>query len=326
MSGALLRRAHKDDSRTTSSVAGRFGSKPGFARADDIGTTARVSPLDTDDTSSRIEVPVTPDTAPQLHLLLKGSPGESRRMQCRRVVTLLGFHDACKVQLKHPNVDSVHVALINTGAKLIAVDLVTQYGTKLNGMKMEHETLRNGDVLFVDPWEFAIELRPPATPTDPAFQEPRLEPTPETIGLQHVASGQVFKLNREGCTIGRRSGCDITMTDPCVSRIHALLFFLDWHPVIIDLFSGNGLLVNGTPARFRRLAHKDIVTIGETEFRVHLVGMPGKADLSKGNGQSTRHIPSPDAPPVDLIDIRETESSQQWRIADHVDESTRKKP
>jgi hypothetical protein len=70
--------------------------------------------------------------------------------------------------------------------------------------------------------------------------------------------------------IGRLPECDITLTDPNVSRRHA-----EVRPsedgagghLVVDLGSTNGTKVNGIGVRSHRLQHGDEITVGATRLR-----------------------------------------------------------
>lgn len=173
--------------------------------------------------------PIVADTAPRLHLVLKRNVADTR-IQCRRMVTLLGSRDACKVRLQHQSVAPVHVAIVNDGSRILAVDLITKKGTLLNRLKMEYERLRNGDLLAIPPWEFWVDIEEP-THSDVADTHPfGLDPTSHVIVLEHMSAGRLLHPNRDLCVIGRRHGCDIVLSDSSVSRAARVVAQLLWTP------------------------------------------------------------------------------------------------
>ena len=68
--------------------------------------------------------------------------------------------------------------------------------------------------------------------------------------------------------IGRRGDCDIALDGPRVSRRHAQIRDTGDGLLLVDLASVNGTLLNGIKVTSARLAHGDIVTIGEHELRL----------------------------------------------------------
>jgi len=265
-------------------------------------------------------IPAVADSAPRLNLVVQKGPQSETRISCRRVVTLIGSREGCKVNLKHRRAAPVHTALVNNGSEIIAVDLLTPAGTLLNGLKLQHETLSDGDMLTVDQWELRVEIEQPDTNGNADAHPFDLEPTPNVVALEHLETGRVLQPNRAVCLIGRRNGCDIALPDSRVSRAHALLVNYFGYPAILDLLTPNGTKVNDTLIQFQALKDSDVVTIGDTQFRIRLVGS------SVAKRSSANHKPA--APRValakepvsaDLIDIQKTEGAQSWRIADNLE-------
>ena len=267
-------------------------------------------------------IPTVADSAPRLNLVVQKGPQSGTRIPCRRVVTLIGSREGCKVNLRHRRAAPVHTALVNNGSEIIAVDLLTPAGTLLNGLQLQHETLSDGDLLTVDQWELRVEIeQPDSNGNGNADAHPfDLEPTPNVVALEHLETGRVLQPNRAVCLIGRRNGCDIALPDSRVSRAHALLLNYFGYPAILDLLTPNGTMVNNTPIQFQSLKDSDVVTIGDAQFRIRFVGS------AVAKRSSTNHKPA--APRVtlakepvsaDLIDIQQTEGTQSWRIADNLE-------
>lgn len=260
---------------------------------------------------------------------LIAQPGTRREtvIACRRVVTLIGSRDGCKICLRHPKVAPLHVVLVNSGTGVYGVDLVTNQGTHLNGLKMEHEALSDGDDLEIGPWTFRVDIEQPTHDTHADLHPFPLDPTPHVAALEHLATGRILQPNREQCVVGRRSGCDITLDDKRVSRTHALLLSYFGHPAVFDLLSQNQTLVNDEPVTFRVLENDDIVAFGHSRFRVRLVGSsvgrrPARPQDSPGNGLSLSNGNQDYEP--DEVDIATVEGSQRWSIADRLEKTGRK--
>ncbi len=270
--------------------------------------------------------PYVAKAAPRLALVVHAGKKEERKIECRRVVTLLGSREGCKLVLRHGGVAAVHLAIVNDGSKLLATDLVTKHGTLLNGLKMEQEQLNDGDMLTIHPWEFRVDIGEP-TPSGRADVHPfGLEPSPHVVALEHVGSGRVLQPGRDACIIGRRNGCDIVLSDNQVSRVHALVFSYFSRPAIFNLLASNQTFVNGQAVQFRRLKDADAITVGESEFRVRLVDSPvtkGAAGL-KIDAEATVGL-KPEEHEGDMIDIHATEATQSWHIADKLEKATRKR-
>jgi pSer/pThr/pTyr-binding forkhead associated (FHA) protein len=286
--------------------------------------------------------PVVAEVAPRLALVVHAGAKAGMRIPCRRVVTLIGSRPGCKVNLQHSSIAPVHTAIVNGGTKVCAIDLASARGTKLNGLKMEQESLSHGDLLELGAWEFRVELRQPQSGLDSddahSFE---FEHSPEAVVLEHLDTGRVLKPNRDICVIGRRSGCDIKIDDDRVSRAHALLLHYFGFPAVCDLLSKTGTLVNGEPAPYRVLKDEDVLELGGARFRVRLLGSkvgrkrepqpaaepePEKASAdSDTSATDTGMIQlASDETGSDLIDIEAVEGSQRWRVADQLEKLSRK--
>jgi pSer/pThr/pTyr-binding forkhead associated (FHA) protein len=280
-------------------------------------------------------------SAPALELAVIDGSDTTRTIPCRRVVTLIGSREGCKVQLNHSLVAPVHIAIVNDGTDIYAVDLVTRRGTTLNGAKLEHELLKDGDVLRIDPFEFRVGIRRSEPGSNGQADGVDLDPAPQLIALEHVESGRVLQPHRKVCVIGRRSGCDIRVEDAEVSRAHAILFVYKNRPVVCDLLSSNGTFVNDTPIVFQTMKDQDVLRIGEAMFRVRVIDAGAGQKKSKDaiditpprgkapNGSSPG-APAPVRRPAveledDLIDIEAVDRAQNWRIADALEKVPGKK-
>jgi FhaA, N-terminal domain/FHA domain len=117
-----------------------------------------------------------------------------------------------------------------------------------------------------EPGETKI-YRPPPAPTEPVSAEDAAE-----LDLAHappvlVVGGERHELTGGSMLIGRSRECDVTVTDPNVSRRHAEIRRENGSYWIVDLESTNGVEVNGERVERARLEHDDLVVLGTTELR-----------------------------------------------------------
>jgi pSer/pThr/pTyr-binding forkhead associated (FHA) protein len=272
-----------------------------------------------------LDTPTLAESAPQVNLLVNPSSPQAKRIPCRHVVTLLGSRAGCKIVIPNRRISPVHLALVHTGQSIYAVDLLTPQGTFLNGLRMQYEKVSQGDSLSIESWNFRVQIEEPGGSGNGDVHPFGLEPTPQVIALEHLASRRVLCPSREVCLVGRRAGCDITLSDQSVSRVHALLFTYFGYPYLVDLLSRNHTLVNDEPVGFQVLKNDDVVTLGEARFRVRLMS-------SRAGDRPAKPADSPLAPikleeeeseSADLVDIQATEGSQRWRIAEHFEKNAR---
>jgi hypothetical protein len=110
-----------------------------------------------------------------------------------------------------------------------------------------------------------------------------------------------------GATIGRE-GCDVVLSDPRVSRRHAVMHRLESGPAIEDLGSTNGTYVNDERVRGTHpLAAGDVVRFGSTVWRLQEVPLAPDArqwadtgepvTAVKGGGVAGPPVARGDVPP-----------------------------
>lgn len=264
-------------------------------------------------------IPQVADSAPRASLLVTKGQTVGAVVPCRRIVTLIGSREGCKVVLNHRKVSPVHLVLVNDGTSIKAVDTLTSSGTKLNGLNLQLENLNDGDLITVEQWEFQVKFETPEVKGHADLHPVDLDPTPNIVALEHLETGRLLQPTRDVCLIGRRNGCDIALPDNRVSRAHALIVTYFGRPAIIDLLTANQTFVNDEPIRFRVLKDSDTLTIGDTKFRVRLVGSRvGEKPSTNGKAKKPESNHRLASPPVssDLIDIEKVEGSQRWRVAE----------
>jgi CheY-like chemotaxis protein/CRP-like cAMP-binding protein len=69
-------------------------------------------------------------------------------------------------------------------------------------------------------------------------------------------------------SIGREEGSDIELSDPSVSKQHALIYMVEGQPVVKDLASLNGTFVNGERVGKAGLRGGEIIRVGNTTIRI----------------------------------------------------------
>ena len=127
------------------------------------------------------------------------------------------------------------------------------------GSRISHANLRNGDEI-----ELALDtgLRATASPAIAVRMKVVEGPDRERI----------FELPRGESTVGRSSGCDVTINDDMASRRHAVFRVSDVIEVA-DAGSTNGVVVNGLAIEgVHRLRSGDRVLVGDTTLLVELTG------------------------------------------------------
>lgn len=91
---------------------------------------------------------------------------------------------------------------------------------------------------------------------------------PDIVVAAGPLAGQRFSVPAEGLRLGRSSSCEISISDPALSRNHCLFEVRDGALWVTDLASANGTQVNGVMlgADSCRLKHGDRIVVGESEL------------------------------------------------------------
>jgi transcriptional regulator with GAF, ATPase, and Fis domain len=90
--------------------------------------------------------------------------------------------------------------------------------------------------------------------------------SPKLIVLAGPLRGATYEISGKEFSIGRDPSSDLPINDHLVSRIHALITKKNDRIELNDLDSSNGVMVNNTPVKKRRLEQCDQIAIGNSLF------------------------------------------------------------
>jgi hypothetical protein len=91
------------------------------------------------------------------------------------------------------------------------------------------------------------------------------------------SKGKVYYLTGARITIGRGEDADIQIVDTKISREHAELSFSDGGYTITDLGAQNGIIVNDTKIKQKKLVDNEKVVIGQTVFKFNIIEVSNTA-------------------------------------------------
>ncbi len=111
--------------------------------------------------------------------------------------------------------------------------------------------------------------------------------------------GRVYYLIGKRIIIGRGENADILIVDAKISREHAELSFSDGGYTITDLGAQNGIIVNDTKVKQKKLADAEKIVIGQTVFKYNIIevtnsemvvssGEGNQIVVAKDNGKSPK--------------------------------------
>lgn len=91
--------------------------------------------------------------------------------------------------------------------------------------------------------------------------------------------GKVYYLTGKRIVIGRGDTADIQIVDTKISREHAELAFADKSYTITDLGASNGIVVNDTKVKQKKLLDSEKIVIGQTVFKFNILEITQSADM-----------------------------------------------
>jgi predicted component of type VI protein secretion system len=86
--------------------------------------------------------------------------------------------------------------------------------------------------------------------------------------LVALTEGPNLLVDKPILLVGRHQECDVQIPSRKISRKHCCIAQVDDHLVVRDLFSTNGVKINGAKVPEGKLQHGDELTIGNMQYRV----------------------------------------------------------
>lgn len=224
---------------------------------------------------------------------------------------VLGRGAGVDVRLPHPTVSLRHASVRLEGGRFVLVDHGATNGTRLGESVLVAErpkALRDGDVLAVGPYRLrfhaGIAVREPTSRERTASLARRLARASALGEGAEAARLVVVNGEKKGTTLvlpepparlvlGRGEATDLPLPDADASREHCEIVVELDGPMLRDLGSKNGVLVNEKPVTHKRLRDRDEITIGAT---VVAYEDPAEALLARVEALADEPAPPPPAP------------------------------
>jgi pSer/pThr/pTyr-binding forkhead associated (FHA) protein len=174
---------------------------------------------------------------------------------------IVGRSPEVDLRLDHEEISRRHCYVQMIGGRLIAVDLESRGGIRIDGEVRRAGWIDRGRQLQLGP----LSLRFMGGGSATGVSDPRGALSPLStqyaagqppLGLEVVQDGERtygWPMRRGMALIGRSQACSVRLVDPSVSAIHAALVRTAAGLWIVDLVSREGTYVGGEPIRFARL-------------------------------------------------------------------------
>jgi len=233
-----------------------------------------------------------------------------------RGIFLLGRSPCNDAQLHDRSVDAYHCAFVRGSDQddddYLVVDLHSQSGTRVNGVRVDKAVLRDGSAVVIGDTEVRFHSSAAAgdgpVPLSPAdalglLDAQRFQQRRARMALAALAQARATIRWTAGARkgeevtldpsmplyFGRTRTADVVLTDPGASRHQALVAYdIELGQFrIFDLHSTNGTMVNDRPITVAALEDGDIVAVGaECSFLVNLT----EATEAETRGDETREL------------------------------------
>jgi pSer/pThr/pTyr-binding forkhead associated (FHA) protein len=220
---------------------------------------------------------------------------------------LIGRSGSCDLVLADSQISRQHAAIECEGTDFVLLDLGSANGTLVGhvGERVKRHVLREGDVVRLGHNLLKVTLLQDADAT-------MLKPTPtadasDVTAVSEVPAGRLsitftvvlgpdkgaaYSPAKDRFEIGRRTSCEVRLTDPSVSRLHATVKREPSGYAIYDENSSNGIEIGTPPQRvlFAKLEPGSVVRLGSTELRVAIGG--ARSETLPGARAPSRQPPS----------------------------------
>lgn len=80
---------------------------------------------------------------------VKGEHSALRSRHLRHALTLIGRGPACRFRMMHSTIAEIHASLVYRHGELQVIDLCSEYGVWVNGQRVSHAVLQDGDELRI---------------------------------------------------------------------------------------------------------------------------------------------------------------------------------
>lgn len=204
-------------------------------------------------------------------LAITSGPSKGQICQLSADRTTIGRDSSNHLIISDPGVSRSHAVVIAREDELVLVDLGSTGGTKVNGRSVAGKQVKNGARVRVGDTELELVAIDSSVPVQSAGAGDRtVLDAPASGGVVVVRSGpdagRTFNLEDGDNLVGRDRDATVELTDPSVSRRHAIIRRQPGGYMVYDLASKTGTHVDGTKLAGARLKPGDRIAVGRTEL------------------------------------------------------------
>lgn len=232
-------------------------------------------------------------TTPRIKVEVTAWPGtaQEKRWGLLKPVTVIGAKRHAQIVVREEHVNRSHAVIVNTGADVLLVDLLSDTGTYCNGRLIKMRVLKDGDIIRVGSTELRMSIELPPNPVVPrrgmlTFADPFT--MPKAMRLLQVDTDQGWELTSSVAIIGSRQNVHVRIEGEEIARAHSLVFATIHGIGIVDLGSSTPLKINGHEKKMAYLKRKDRLLIGKVGLLVEFPeeGQGSRPGASAGGSRS----------------------------------------
>ena len=212
-----------------------------------------------------------PPAMVQAWLAVTAGPDKGKTYQLKAGDTTIGRDRENDVVFADTAVSRGHALIKHQDGKFLLIDRGSAGGTKVNGQTVAGKALPKGGVVSLGQTKLIlVDTEPQDTPNQSTPEgATMMEQLAPSRGVMVVQSGpdvgKSFPLVQGDNTIGRDPSCQIVLTDPAVSRQHALVRGQTEGTVVYDLGSSSGTKVGRGAVVGITLSPGDVISMGKTD-------------------------------------------------------------
>ena len=202
-------------------------------------------------------------------LVVTGGPSEGKSIQLKEGNSLVGRSLENDLQIDDASVSRTHAMVSVRDEQFILVDLGSTSGTRIGEHRISGRQIGAGSIITIGRTSLSL-ANVDAFQGGPSSGE-TIVGSPSGSSLSLIAhsgpdAGKSFLLASAQNVIGRDPSAQVVLSDPMVSRSHAMIRVDSDRTVISDLGSLSGTQVDGEAVRGVQISVGDRVVIGQSEF------------------------------------------------------------
>ena len=202
-------------------------------------------------------------------LLVTRGPSEGKYVQLKEGNNTIGRSLDNNLQIDDASVSRAHAMISAKDDQFTLVDLGSTGGTRIGDHRISGKLLGSGSTIIVGQTTLSL-VSVEAFQGGPSSGATMVG-SPSGSSLSLIArsgpdAGKSFLLTSAQNLIGRESSAQVVLSDPTVSRRHAILRVDAEHATISDLGSQSGTQVDGEMVTGVGISVGDRIAVGQSEF------------------------------------------------------------